>query len=104
MPLAELPLSEFGTPMNISATVGKLALVVAFIAVTAACAGSPDANEPRKPKIIEVFACSDYCPGPEKKYLKKVYEGVDNEDDCLALGGKPYTYVGWGTFFVCVAE
>jgi hypothetical protein len=51
--------------------------------------------------IVKVFACSDYCPGPEEKYIKRVYEGVTDVDECRKLGGKPYTYLGWGQRSVC---
>ena len=74
---------------------GALALSVS------GCAGHDTAD---KPPIVEVFACSDYCPGPKEKYLKNVYEGVDDETTCLELGGKPYTYIGWGTYFICIAD
>ena len=57
-----------------------------------------------KPEIVEVFACSDYCTGPEEKYMKQVYDGVADEGECLKLGGRPYTYIGWGKYTVCVAE
>ena len=57
----------------------------------------------QKPAIVEVFACSDYCPGPEEQYVKHVYEGVSDEAECRALGGEPYTYYGWGEFTVCLA-
>lgn len=69
-----------------------------------ACAGPSQDAPAEKPKIIEVFACGDYCPGPREKYMKKIYEGVEDEETCLALGGKPYTYVGWGSTFICLAE
>jgi len=26
-----------------------------------------------KPPIVDHFACSDYCPGPQEKYMVKVY-------------------------------
>ena len=58
----------------------------------------------QKPPIIEVFACSDYCPGPEEKYTKQVYEGVSDKETCLKLGGTPYMYIGWGNYFVCIAK
>lgn len=69
-----------------------------------ACADQNQDDSPSKPKIIEVFACGDYCPGPRQKYMKRVYEGVRDEETCLALGGKPYTYIGWGSTFICLAE
>lgn len=64
----------------------------------------PDGREVvARPAIVEVFACSDYCPGPEEQYMKRVYEGVSDEAECRALGGEPYTYHGWGQFTVCLA-
>jgi len=36
--------------------------------------------------------------------MKRVYEGVRDEETCLALGGKPHTYIGWGSTFICLAE
>lgn len=74
------------------------------ILVLSACTGPNQGESPTKPKIVDVFACSDYCPGPREKYMKRVYEGVVDEETCLALGGKPYTYVGWGSTFICLAE
>ena len=67
-----------------------------------ACIASTET--PDKPPIVEVFACSDYCPGPREKYLRNVYEGVVDPESCEAIGGKPYSYVGWGTHFVCLAD
>lgn len=60
--------------------------------------------EVTKPPIVEHFACGDYCPGPEEQYMKKVYEGINNELDCEAVGGTPYTYTGWGTVTICLSE
>lgn len=77
-------------------------LLGASIVLLGSCAGGDD--DRTRPRIIEVFACSDYCPGPEEKYLKRVYEGVDDEETCRKLGGKPYTYIGWGSYFVCIAN
>jgi hypothetical protein len=57
-----------------------------------------------KPPIVEHFACGDYCPGPREQYLKKVYDGVKDEAACKALGGTPYSYIGWGETKVCLAE
>jgi hypothetical protein len=57
-----------------------------------------------KPVIIDVFACSDYCPGPREQYLVKAYEGVNNREECLRLGGRPHEYVAWGKRFACIAE
>lgn len=78
---------------------------LAFIALCAtACDSDQQDHSVEKPRIVEVFACSDYCPGPREAYMKKVYEGVDNETACLAVGGTPYVYTGWGEFFICLAE
>jgi hypothetical protein len=78
--------------------------VGAAFLVVGACADQNHDDSPAKPKIVKVFACSDYCPGPREKYMKRVYEGVKDEKTCLALGGKPYTYTGWGSTFICLAE
>ena len=58
----------------------------------------------RKPLIVDHFACSDYCPGPRERYLVKVYDGVTDKQTCLALGGEPFTYSGWGEHHICVAK
>jgi hypothetical protein len=79
-------------------------IVGASLLVLGACADQNHDDSPAKPKIVEVFACSDYCPGPREKYIKRVYEGVRDEKHCLALGGKPYTYIGWGSTFICLAD
>lgn len=79
-------------------------LIVLVILWVSACAAGNEEQKASKPEVIEIFACSDYCPGPRSKYMKKVYEGVSDEESCLKLGGKPYTYTGWGTYFACVAE
>ena len=76
-------------------------IIPVFAAALAACAKDTVDHEPEVPEIVEVFACSDYCPGPEEKYIKRVYEGVTDEEECRELGGKPYTYFGWGKFTVC---
>ncbi|MFH0806429.1 MAG: hypothetical protein V1885_01760 [Candidatus Brennerbacteria bacterium] len=57
-----------------------------------------------KPRIIDHFACSDYCPKPAEEYTIKVYEGVTDETICKNLGGTIYTYYGWGKFTVCKAR
>jgi hypothetical protein len=33
--------------------------------------------------------------------MKRVYEGVTDEEECRKLGGHPYTIVGWGKRVVC---
>lgn len=35
-------------------------------------------------------------PGPEERYIKRVYDGVTDEEECRKLGGRPYTYIGSG--------
>jgi len=70
------------------------------VAVAACGANGPD-EEYEVPEIVEVFACSDNCPGPEEQYIKTVYDGVTDEEECLKLGGEPYTYYGWRKFTVC---
>lgn len=81
--------------------IAVLLLAVMLASSVSGCAGHDGAD---RPPIVEVFACSDYCPGPEEKYLKNVYEGVDDEATCLELGGKPHIYLGWGTYFICIAD
>jgi len=81
-----------------------LCLLPPFLALVSGCAGPNDDTNENKPRVIQVFACTDYCPGPEERYLKNVYEGIGDEARCLELGGRPYVYVGWGTHFVCIAD
>jgi len=57
-----------------------------------------------KPPIVDHFACSDYCPGPQEKYMVKIYQGVEDEGECRKLGGKPSSYTGWGTTKICIVE
>ena len=80
-----------------------IGLVIVFIASAGVAAGTDyDEKEALKtPKIVEVFACSDNCPGPKDQYMKRVYEGVTDEEECRKLGGHPYTIVGWGKRVVC---
>ena len=72
--------------------------------------GNPSAEMPTsgcgtvKPKVVEHFACSDYCPGPREKYMVRIYEGVEDEAECLKLGGKPTSYTGWRVYKICLAE
>lgn len=71
---------------------------------TVACV-SETATEPSDtPKIVAVFACSDYCPGPEEQYIKRVYDGVTDEEQCRKLGGKLYTITGWGKRTICEVQ
>jgi len=79
---------------------GFTVLLIAAGAV-AACVGDTDTESPDTPGIVEVFACSDYCPGPEEQYIKRVYEGVTDEEQCRKLGGELYTITGWGKRTIC---
>ena len=62
----------------------KFAACLAIAAASAACAadveeGDAAPDEAAKPEIVEVFACSDNCPGPEEQYIKRVYKDVTDE-------------------------
>jgi hypothetical protein len=83
--------------MNLSCKI----IIFILSAAVAACASDPVDKESETPDIVEVFACSDYCPGPEEKYIKRVYDGVTDEEECRKLGGRPYSYLGWGQYTVC---
>ncbi|MGB5246861.1 MAG: hypothetical protein WBN34_09970 [Woeseia sp.] len=85
-------------------SIPQFSLLALCLAAFSACASNQQEPATGKPAIIDVFACSDYCPGPRGKYMKKVYEGVTDEEACRKLGGTPYTYVGWGSHFVCLAQ
>ena len=65
---------------------------------------SSEVSDIEKPPIVDHFACSDYCPGPREKYMVKIYQGVEDEEKCRKLGGRPSSYTGWGTFKICIAE
>ena len=82
----------------------RLLQFLALSITVSACAAGDSDGPPDKPRIVEVFACSDYCPGPEEKYLRKVYDGIADRESCEAIGGKPYVYVGWGSTFICLAD
>jgi hypothetical protein len=86
--------------MNLSST----AIVFVMSVTIAACANGPVDDELEIPEIVEVFTCSDYCPGPEERYIKRVYDAVTDEEECRKLGGRPYTYIGWGEHTVCEAR
>ncbi len=58
-------------------------------------------NQEEKPKIEEMFACGDYCPGPQGLYMKKVYSGVNTEEGCRQAGGTWNSFIGWGTTYYC---
>ncbi len=67
----------------------------------AACNTEDEKEAPETPRIIEIFACSDNCPGPREQYMKRIYEGVEDEEECRKLGGRLFTIVGWGKRVVC---
>ncbi len=57
------------------------------------------------PRIIDHFACSDYCPGSQAQYWVRIYEGVENPDECKILGGKTLVYYQLGgSAAVCLAD
>lgn len=93
---------EFSLNPKVLLMVPSHIIVILFLsAVVAACAGDPIDAELEVPEVVEIFACGDYCPGPEEKYLKRVYDGVTDEEECRKLGGKPYTWIDWGQKWVC---
>jgi nuclear transport factor 2 (NTF2) superfamily protein len=55
------------------------------------------------PEIVEIFACSDLCPEPIETYIRRVYKGVTDPEQCLKLGGAPFSVTGWGTQHYCAA-
>ena len=64
-----------------------------------------ETSEPiTKPPIVDHFACGDYCPGDQSQYMKKIYEGVKDEDECKKIGGTPYKYIGFVEVNICLAE
>lgn len=79
-------------------------VVLLFAGATVACISKTDTESLDTPKIVEVFACSDYCPGPEEEYIKRVYDGVTDEKECRELGGKLYMIAGWGKRTVCEVQ
>lgn len=86
-----------------------LTVAVAIIAILAfvflsKVPKSSEVSNIEKPPIVDHFACSDHCPGPREKYMVKIYQGVEDEEDCRKLGGKPSSYTGWGTTKICIAE
>ena len=79
----------------------NVTVVLLLAGATLACVGETATESSATPKIVEVFACSDYCPGPEEKYIKRVYEGVTDDAECRKLGGRLYTIAGWGKRTIC---
>lgn len=57
-----------------------------------------------KPSIVDHFACSDYCPGPQEQYIVRVYKDVTDPEECKKLGGTPSKYYGWIEYNICLAE
>ena len=82
----------------------KLLLFTLFI-ICAGCSSSTFQTEAEnKPEIINVFTCSDYCPGPVESYYKDAYKGVVDADECLKLDGEPIEVAGWGRTFFCLVN
>lgn len=77
--------------------------VLVFVFMSISPSISEVANE-EKPPIIDHFACGDNCPGPPEKYMVKIYQGVEDEEECLRLGGHPSSYTGWGTVNICIVK
>lgn len=79
-------------------------VVLLLAGATVACVSETITESLDTPRIVDVFACSDYCPGPEEKYMKRVYDGVTDEEACRKLGGRLYTIVGWGKRTICEVQ
>jgi hypothetical protein len=98
------PLQPFAfrrkSPVLSMASSRTTVILILSVAIAACASGQIDA-ESEVPKIVEIFACGDYCPGPQEKYLKRVYDGVTDEKECRTLGGKIYTWIGWQQQTVC---
>ncbi|MBU1457453.1 hypothetical protein KJ845_01995 [Patescibacteria group bacterium] len=86
--------------LTITATI---IVVLAFVFLSKVPKSS-EVTDIEKPPIVDNFACSDYCPGPREKYMVKIYQGVEDDEECRKLGGRPSSYTGWGTFRICIAE
>lgn len=76
-------------------------IVLILSSAIAACAGDQFEENPEVPEIVEIFACGDYCPGPEEEYLKRIYDGVTDEEECRKLGGRLYMWIDWQQRTVC---
>lgn len=76
-------------------------VILILSAAIVACASGLVEAESEVPEIVEIFACGDYCPGPEEKYLKRVYDGVTDEEECRELGGRLYMWIDWQKRTVC---
>ncbi len=79
------------------------AFFAAALLGTWGCAFDGTIGEKSPPKVVEHFACSDYCPGPREKYVKRIYKGISDNNECLAAGGRPFTYMEWDEKTVCLA-
>lgn len=82
----------------------NIIVVLLLAGAAVACVSETGTESSDTPKIVDVFACSDYCPGPEEKYVKRVYDGVTDEGECRKLGGKLYTITGWGKRTICEVQ
>jgi len=76
-------------------------IILILSAAIVACAGDLVDEDLEVPEIVEIFACGDYCPGPEEKHLKRVYDRVTDEEECRKLGGRPYMWIDWQQHWVC---
>ncbi len=57
------------------------------------------------PRIVDHFACSNFCPGDQSQYWVRIYEGVDDVAECEAIGGETFVYYSVrGSVGVCLAE
>lgn len=90
--------------INRAMNVANITVVLVFAGLTVACVGETATDSSATPRIVEVFACSDYCPGPKEKYMKRVYEGVTDDEECRSLGGRLYTITGWGKRTICEVQ
>ncbi len=90
--------------------INKYNVILGFVLIVSGCSsidsfnyndGVQTTDKKSKPDVVEVFACSDNCPGPREKYLVKAYKGINNRFECDQVGGIPYEYIGWGKHFVC---
>ncbi len=58
-------------------------------------------KSPKKPEIVDFFACSDYCPEPKENYTIKIYKGVATKKECEKLNGEFFEFYGWKKYQVC---
>ncbi len=71
------------------------AIVLAASFVITGCASGPVDDDAKLPDIVEVFACSDYCPGPEEKYAEHRMT-IDQSMITGIVDGASMTFIGWG--------